>query len=189
MATITKAMQKAGIPLPPTNRRIWQWCRDKNKRHTANEVAKALNILPNNASSVLGQLRDRNMMIVTVEFSKALGHNISYYETNPKMKMFELLPITKAAKERVQNKRLKKAAATSDKGFVEAGVAHILSREVAPVPANLTAPVASDAPAEITNKAHILDKISVREAFELYKELRAMFNPVLPELAQVPSKG
>lgn len=155
MATAIKtALKKAGVPTRPINQQVWQFLKDSGT-HNANAVAKALKIPANNASSTMGQMRDRGMVTSTMELDKFTGHTVMYYSVNPKMKSYSLLPITAEAKARP--KRSHKATAKS--GMHDLGTAHL------PVP-----PVVAPTP-----KPHILDTLSVREAHALFLELKAMF--------------
>lgn len=152
MATIVKQLKAAGVETRPVIQRVWQWCKDGGKQHTSTEVGDGLGVPRNNASSTLGILCDRGMMTSKKEFSKLLGRSITYYAVNPKMKKYELQPITAAAKSRA--KRSKSKQTVEKEIFTVAGTAH--------------------EPPKV--ELHILDTMSVREAYKMYQELHAMFN-------------
>lgn len=155
MATIVKQLKEAGVETRPVIQRVWQWVKD-NGKHTSTEVADGLGVARNNASSTLGILCDRGMMTSKKEFSKLLNRDITYYIASPKMKKYELLPITAEAKSRPKRGQAKKKV--EKEIFTVAGTAHEPPKEPAPTP-------------------HILDTMSVRAAYKLYQELHAMFNP------------
>lgn len=181
MTTVSAALKKAGVPVIPVNRRIWQWCKDSKRKVTANDVAAALNIQGNNASSTLGQLCDRNMMIRTREFSKLLGKIISFYVTNPSMKKYELLPISAEAKARPKRGQAKKGLPLLDPSLTLHSAGPAKSEAQAPAAEPITPALATE-PAE---KLSILDTMNVREAYATYLELQKMFNPQAPVSAPI----
>ena len=162
MATLVVPLRKAGVEIKPLTFRVWQWLKD-NGPHNCNQVSDALGEKRNNTSSTLGQLVDRGMVIAKRSADKLDKHPKYVYTTAPKMKSFELWPVTKEAKERLRLKRVGfSPAPVADKPlFVEAGIAHL-----APAVQVVVEPVIP---------THILDTMSVRDAYALYLELRTMF--------------
>lgn len=157
MATITKQLKGAGVVIPPVNQRVWQWVFD-NGPHGANAVGDTLKIPRNNASSTLGALCDRGMMTRKMDKDQT-GKDVLIYSTAPKMKKYELLPVTAAAKARKEKVRLKRQAVNAPTEiFTQAGTANL-------------------PPTQPVKEPHILDRLSVREAYTLYLELHKMFNP------------
>lgn len=160
MSTVVHALKKAGVPLPPVNQRVWQWVFD-NGAHGANAVGDTLKIPRNNASSTLGGLVDRGMMTRKTEKDQR-GKDVLIYATAPRMKKYELLPVTAAAKARKSARHLKQQEVDAPAEiFTQAGTANLPPAAVVPV----------------VPEPHLLDKISAREAYALYLELHAMFNP------------
>lgn len=160
MATIVKKLKDAGVRIPTVNQRVWQWVFD-NGAHGANAVADTLKIPRNNASSTLGNLCDRGMMTRKLEKDQT-GKDVLIYSVVPRMKKYELLPVSAAAKARKEKIRLKRQAANAPAEiFTQAGTANL-------PPAEPTQPV---------KEPHILDRLNVREAYTLYLELHKMFNP------------
>lgn len=160
MATIVKKLKDAGVRIPPVNQRVWQWVFD-NGPHGANAVGDTLKIPRNTASSTLGGLCDRAMMTRKTEKDQT-GKEVLVYSIAPRMKKYELLPITAAAKARIQKARLKRQAANAPAEiFTQAGTANLPPTE----------------PVQPIKEPHILDRLNVREAYTLYLELHKMFNP------------
>lgn len=165
--TLVKPLQAAGVATPPVIQRVWQWVAD-NGPHGANSTADALKLERNNTSSTLGILCDRGMMTRVAEIQQ--GKSVLIYTANPKMKTYELWPVSKEAKARkAATSKLREEAHNpkSAEIFTIAGNAHLPKVEEAPVVEAVEA-----------KEAHILDRLNVREAYALYLELRTMFNPV-----------
>jgi hypothetical protein len=88
------------------------------------------------------------------------------YSVNPKMKHYELLPFTAEAKLRPKRGAAKKAERANQKQlqlFAQAGTA------------NLPETITKEAAVELVAKPHVLDTMNVREAYQLYLELKTMF--------------
>lgn len=149
MATIVRQLKEAGVKVPPVIQRVWQWLKD-NGRHTSTEIAAAINLPANNVSSVLGNLCDRGMVSRAKEHSIAKGHQTTYYAANPKMKSYELLPFTQEAKTRLKRGSPAPVAVERPR----------LPEPVVVVPAK---------------PENLLDTLTVREAYAIYLELKAMF--------------
>lgn len=176
--------KKSRRPVIPVNRRVWQWCKDLKRKVTANDVAAGLNIPANNASSTLGQLCDRNMMIRTREFSKPLGKTISFYITSPSMKKYELLPISAEAKARPKRGQAKKELPLLNPSLTLHSAGPAKPEAQAPAAEPITSAMATE-PAE---KLSILDTMNVREAYATYLELQKMFNPQAPVSAPITNQ-
>jgi len=158
MAAVKKALEKVGIKGTPVNHRVWQFLKDSGT-HNANAVAVALKLPANNVSSTLGQLRDRGMVTSKVEQDRLTGRNVHYYTTVANLKTWALLPFTAEAKARPRRQH---PTPRQVSGMHDLGTAHL--------PAAVPPPV--------TPTPHILDRLSVRDAYALYLELKGMFNPV-----------
>jgi hypothetical protein len=178
MSTLKTALKNQGLRPNPIIRQIWQFLKDSGT-HNAQGVSKALKLTVENTSSTLGQLRDRGMVSSKLDTDKTTGRDVFYYTVVPKMKSYELQPIgteAKARKAAIRAKRDSQATAKDTKqleklGIVDAGTAHLPK----PVMPEIITPVVQ------TNRraapVHILDQISVREAYQLYLELKSMFVP------------
>lgn len=172
--TLVKPLQQAGVATPPVIQRVWQWVAD-NGPHGANQTADALKLERNNTSSTLGILCDRGMMTRATEVR--LGKSVLIYTANPKMKTYELWPVSKEAKARkAATSKLREEARNpkSAEIFTIAGTAHLPK----PEDTALVEVQAVEVQATEAKEVHILDRLSVREAYALYLELRTMFNPV-----------
>ncbi len=173
---IEVAFSEIGIRPLPMNRRIWQFVKDKGALNT-NQVAAGLGLPANTVSSQLGQLRDRALLVSKPELDKTTGHTVHYFSAPAKLKKFELLPISSAAKERRAKARRSKNNAAEPFVLVgTAGLAQARSGAQPPTPPAIAAPTGlKTSPAAV-----LLDSMSVREAYALYLELRGMFNPSEP---------
>ena len=158
MTTLPKALKDSGI-VPPVIQRVWQWIKD-NGAHDTNAVAVALGIKHNTASSTLGILVDRGMATRKKEMDQSTNNLRFVYTASGKLKKYELLPITQAAKDRP-----KRGYAAPEKTEEPKD---IFTR----VPAAEPAPEPVDPP----NGSRVLDSMNVREAYALYLELQTMFH-------------
>lgn len=165
VSSVKLALQEAGVRTVPQNRRVWQWLKD-NGKHTALSVSKALNEPNNNVSSVLGQMRDRGMVISTMEMDQSRGGMRAFFVANPKMKQFELRPLTEEAKKRTKRGYAQEPETKS----AESGPFIQVPAPVAP-----TFTLASNTLPERPPGSQILEAMNVRQAYALYLELRAMF--------------
>lgn len=176
VTSMKRALQVSGVPILTLNQRIWQWLKDHQGK-TAAEVAAALGETAGNISSCLGKMFDRGMVTRVLEPHKKGTRGVDFfrYSTHPKLKEYELLPITAAGRKRHEELMLKrnakKAKATAEKNvFSIAGTAHLPPVEP-PQPAiqPVTPPTAEE---EIELLLH---RMSVGHAFKLFKRLREMF--------------
>ena len=90
---ITAAARAAGLPVKPLNRLAWQWLADHAPLHkTANEVALALKVNPQNARNALSDLAHRGMVTsqLTRSFKSRGPRQVHAYAAVGKI--FELLP-------------------------------------------------------------------------------------------------
>ena len=160
---IKLALAEAGVKPVPQNRRIWQWLKD-NGPHTAQQIGAALGLKINNVSSQCGAMVLRAMLTGKAETNPATRMPITRYATAAKMRKFELLPVTPEAKNREKRDAAKSKMVSNVKlaSRAEANNQAVIERllEIRP-------PV-----------AELLDRLSVREAFKLYQELRTMFESV-----------
>jgi hypothetical protein len=172
MATNVKvALVKAGVRVKPNIELVWQWLKD-NGTHTAKEVATALGQSVANVSSLMGILVGRNMVTVRKQHSEPLQHMVSYYTAVSKMKKYELLPFTEAYKNRAKRKA-QSVVIESKPVFNVVGTAHL------PASVDVIETVTVKPESVQSTERHILDTLPVRDAYKLYLELHAMFNPVV----------
>jgi hypothetical protein len=182
--SIKSAFQVVGVRPIPANQKIWQYIKDKGSQN-ANQIAAALKLPSNTVSSQCGQLRDRKMVVSKTEMDQSTGHKVHYFSVPAKLKKFELLPVSVEAKTRIEKHKASIAAADALlKGiplpeakdpFTQAGTANLPAAPVTAVAVEPTA-VAVAAPAKFA-PAELLDHMSVREAYAMYLELKAMFCP------------
>ncbi len=166
---VKRALKIAGVERHPLNRRVWQWLKD-NGKHTAVQVGLAMNEAPNNVSAQLTNLYDRGMVIKSKELDKSKGKNghlVAYYMADPKLRSFELLPITKEGRERIKQRLEKKEHANDPvppkEPFVVAGTAHLVS------------PAPAVEPPKPDYKKLVLENMNVIQAHELFLVLKDMF--------------
>jgi hypothetical protein len=188
VSSIKTALKSVGIRSVPISQLVWQFLNDSGP-HNANGIAAALKMPVNNVSSLCGQLRDRKMVTFKIEEDKTTGHKVAYFSVVGKGKKYKLLPVSAEARARVAKYREKMLAATEPKSpFTVVGTAHLPA--VPPVESVVVAPVVVTP----VVPADLLDRISVREAYALYLELKRMFtqdNPFVlaATAAQMGTRG
>lgn len=141
------ALAESGIKLPSQMQQIWQWLYD-NPRKMASDIAATLPIPSTSVSSVIAQLKGRKMINSSKEWSEHAKKEVTYYSAAGKT--FELLPDL-----RVKNKKA-------------SGKATVLLEQ--------PEPIEEKKKPEQPTADSLLDTLSVREAYALYIQLRAMFS-------------
>ena len=95
MNSIVTAMTKAGIQLPPNNKRVWLWLKDHPGK-TAAEVSAALGISKTRAAGTLYELVQRGMASKHTDVtpkSAGRGSRALVYRYTCKHSTWELLPL------------------------------------------------------------------------------------------------
>lgn len=159
-------LKKAGVSIPPLIQRVWQWVHD-NGPHGSKAIASALSNTISNVSGALTLLLDRGMVTRREEYDRSRGRRCYVYEASHKLKIYELLPFT--AESKLRNKR---------------GVSILTYTECAKpeVAAAALAEETSETRIEACGPAlNILNTVNVREAYQLYLELKTMFQQDYPK--------
>ena len=170
MTTLPKALKDSGI-VPPVIQRVWQWIKD-NGAHDTNAVAVALGIKHNTASSTLGILVDRGMATRKKEMDQSTNNLRFVYTASGKLKKYELLPITQAAKDRPKRGYAAPEKTEEPKDiFTRVPAA---DKDWTDFTRDLPAGPGGPKPVESVG-SRVLDSMNVREAHALYLELKAMF--------------
>lgn len=186
VAGIKRAIRKAGLNGAPLNQRAWQWLKD-HPDHTANEIGAAIGEKGSDLSSILGKFFDRDMVTRKVEptIIGTKGVPTYRYKINPKMKEFEMWPITAAGKKRHDDAVLRRIANKARKQarkdgnvFSLAGSAHL--PVVAPEP-EVVQPAVPQLPKQdgLTADQYaelILEHMNVKAAYKLHLVLMGMFH-------------
>ena len=148
MNQITVALKEAGMALPTQNQRIWNWLKDHPNKTTL-EISKALNLTLGNVSSLISGMYKRKMVTAINDKSNSRRGVVGRYSVVGRE--YELLPLPK-----------------------QQVVARPQPRPIdvappAPTPNNVRQ-------AEVpTTAEQILEKLSVKQAHELYVALHGMF--------------
>ena len=169
MATAIKvALVETGIKAKPQIQLIWQWLKDAKQAHTAKEIATALGMTVANTSSTLGMLCGRDMASGKQKWNEHSQREVTYYVTNQKLKTYELQPFTQAYKNRPKRNTPMETVEPIKSLFPVAGTANKTPLTLIPEGVMVN---------PVVEQKSLLDTLSVREAYSLYLELFAMFNP------------
>ncbi len=166
---IEVAAREAGLPVLTQQQRIWNWLNDHPKQ-TANAVIAAKCCEAKNVSTLLSQMMARKMLKVDFEFSRTAGREVSHYSVATKE--YIILPAPKKDKK-------SKAAPDEGKTLVQGPNTKLAIVEIPKGPAPVV-PVAAAPPAEFNAKDFVDkmfkgDKLSLRDARAVYKELKEIF--------------
>ena len=148
--TLNKALKESGLAIA-TNKRIWNWLKERGE-HTGAEIAAGLKIPLSASSSVISTMVNRKMLTVEKKFSKYAGRPIGYYSTCGRE--FMILPLTP------------KASAPAVSEIVVAP----------PLATKIVEQIVSVTPAATQSIDDILNSLSIVQAQKLYQQLDAIFN-------------
>lgn len=95
MNVVAQAFQKAGVSLPPLNKRAWLWLKDHPGK-SSKEVAAALGESHSSVATVLGNMDLRKMLIVESRVLRGRNAPVKHYTV--KYRDFELLHMPKKHK-------------------------------------------------------------------------------------------
>ena len=150
MNQLTMAMKQAGVALPPQNKRIWLWLKDHPSK-TTKELSSALNMPLGIVSTLVSDMYKRGMVSVVRVPTTTRHGSVGRYSTIGRE--FELLP---------------KVKVKAKPALAPVPVSQPVVEKQEPVKV-----IPKDEPAPTA--AHILETMSVKQAYELYVSLHEMF--------------